>query len=52
MIVIEMKKRGFNHFSPLDISLAIGQEVQDKYIDSVSQQVEILKNKGCKCRVN
>lgn len=45
-----MKKRGFNHKSYLDKKLAIGLSKQDKYVDTVSEQREILKNKKCDCK--
>jgi len=50
-IVKEMKKRGYNHKSPLDPSYATGKEKQDKLIDSIEEQIQILKNKKCKCKV-
>jgi len=50
-LVEEMKKRKYNHFSPLDFSKATGSDKQDRLIDSIDEQIKILKNKGCRCRV-
>ena len=50
-IVQEMKKRGFNHKSPLNDNLAIGQSVQKELIDSIEDQIKLLRNKKCKCKV-
>ncbi len=50
-LVEEMLKRGYNHKSPLDEKLAVGKDTQDEYVDTIPQQVKILKDKGCDCRV-
>jgi hypothetical protein len=47
--VAEMKRRGFNHNSPLDSALATGGKTQDIFVDSIQKQKKILKNKGCNC---
>lgn len=47
--VLEMQKRGFKHNSPLDRKLATGSGNQDKFINTLSEQKEILKNKPCLC---
>jgi 7,8-dihydro-6-hydroxymethylpterin-pyrophosphokinase len=44
-----MKKRGYNHASPLDEKLALGKKDQDEFVNSVKEQKEILKNKLCPC---
>ena len=49
--VKEMKTRGYNHKSPLDKSLAIGEETQKEFVNSIEEQIRILKNKGCRCNV-
>jgi len=51
-LVKEMKKRGYNHNSPLDYRLAKGGRIQKKYVDSYKDQIRILKKKRCGCRVN
>ena len=48
--VKEMKKRGYNHNTPLDEKLATGKEIQDELIDSIEEQKTLLKNKKCDCR--
>ena len=50
-VVEEMLKRGFRHNSPLDKSIASGSDYQDVFINSIEEQKEILKSKGCKCNV-
>ncbi|MEM3839363.1 MAG: pyrimidine dimer DNA glycosylase/endonuclease V [Candidatus Micrarchaeaceae archaeon] len=50
-LVREMKRRGFEHNSPLDKSLATGSEKQDRFVDTVEEQKLILKKKGCLCKV-
>jgi hypothetical protein len=50
-IVQEMERRGFNHNSPLDPELATGSAHQDAFVDSPDEQIEILREKGCRCRV-
>jgi len=50
-LVREMEKRGYNHKSPLDIKYATGKEKQDKLIDSIEKQIQILNDKGCKCEI-
>ena len=49
--VQEMKKRGYDHYSPLNLKLASGESVQNKYVDSPSEQIRILRKKGCRCKV-
>ncbi|OWZ84988.1 pyrimidine dimer DNA glycosylase/endonuclease V [Natranaerobius trueperi] len=49
-IVTEMKKRGYNHRSELDETLATGASNQDRFIDSIEEQKQILKRKDCDCR--
>lgn len=47
--VIEMKQRGYNHHSPLDKKLAVGEDAQLDFVSSIPEQREILKNKPCDC---
>jgi len=48
-LVLEMTKRGYNHKSLLDKRKATGDAKQSDYVDSVKQQIIILKKKGCQC---
>lgn len=49
---VEMSVRGWKHNSLLDISgIDLGSKTQDKYVNTLEQQIEILKNKGCDCKV-
>jgi len=50
-LVNEMKIRDFNHKSPLNKELATGENIQKEYVDSVKDQIKILRNKKCKCKV-
>jgi Pyrimidine dimer DNA glycosylase len=50
-LVAEMHARGYRHSSPIDARLATGAAVQDRYIDTPSEQVAILRSKDCDCRV-
>ncbi len=50
-IVAEMQRRGYRHNSPLEPSLATGAGHQDEFVDSPDEQVQILRQKGCDCRV-
>jgi len=50
-LVTEMKNRGYNHHSPLDKRKASGNEIQTEFVDSIADQIKILKKKGCSCQV-
>lgn len=47
----EMKRRGYAHNSPLEEALATGSARQDEFVDPVERQIEIIKQKGCDCKV-
>ena len=49
--VEEMRQRGYNHQSPLDVKNAIGKSKQDVFVDIPSMQIQILKQKECNCKV-
>jgi len=51
MLIKEMKRRGYLHSSKLHHNFAIGIKKQSVFIDSCKQQVKILRNKNCGCRV-
>jgi hypothetical protein len=48
-LVAEMTRRGYHHSSPLDPSFAIGEAIQDIFIDLPARQLEILQAKPCSC---
>ncbi len=50
-LVDEMQRRGYRHKSPLDAKRTSGASRQTKYVDSVKQQMAILKAKKCGCRL-
>ncbi|MBW6441143.1 pyrimidine dimer DNA glycosylase/endonuclease V [Patescibacteria group bacterium] len=45
----EMEKRRYQHRSPLDKKLAIGQGTQKIFINTIREQKEILAEKPCEC---
>lgn len=51
-LVVEMKDRGYSHNSPLEKSLAKGQTVQKEYVNTIPEQIKILKNKNCECKIS
>jgi hypothetical protein len=48
-IVKEMERRGYSHRSPLPERLATCSGRQTVHVDSVNEQIRILKKKGCDC---
>jgi hypothetical protein len=48
-LVLEMKRRGYEHLSPLDKKFATGSAKQDTFIDPPDRQLEILRAKPCNC---
>jgi hypothetical protein len=51
LIVNEMEKRNFNHKSPLDKTKATGSEIQNEFVNTVEEQISILRKKRCNCNV-
>jgi uncharacterized protein (TIGR02328 family) len=49
MLIKEMKKRGYEHKSNLPINLARGNRKQTVFINTIKEQIEILKKKNCLC---
>ncbi len=49
--VKEIKRRGWNHYSPLDKKLAVGKNTQTDFVNTIPEQKEILKSKKCDCKV-
>lgn len=50
-LVEEMKKRGYTHNTPLDSSGVIGSEIQDIFVHTPAEQLEIIRLKRCDCLV-
>ena len=50
-LVEEMRERGYRHNSPLDARLAVGEARQNEFVDSIREQVKLLRDKGCRCDV-
>lgn len=51
-LVKEFHIRGYNHYSPLERKLAKGTGKQKVFINSLTEQEKILKNKPCDCLLN
>ena len=47
----EMKIRGYNHNSPLNKDLAVGESIQNNFVDSTEDQLNFLRNKKCNCKI-
>jgi len=50
-LVAEMDRRGWNHKSPLEEELATGKDTQDVLLNTLAEQMTLLRKKGCKCHV-
>ena len=50
-LVAEMINRGYNHNSHLDKRKATGKSKQDIFVDMPEKQAQILKQKGCCCKI-
>ncbi len=50
-LVKEFIRRGYKHHTPLNKKLAKGLYKQNKFINSISEQKIILKNKKCDCLI-
>ena len=49
-LVAEMTRRGYNHASPLDASLAEGSSTQqDTFVNTPEEQRVLLRGKPCPC---
>ena len=50
-LVAEMKNRGYNHNSPIEDTGITGLDQQDQFVHTFEEQIDIIKNKKCECRV-
>jgi len=48
-LIVEFKRRGYRHLSPLNKKLVKGKAIQDMFVNTIKEQKEILKNKKCDC---
>lgn len=46
-----MISRNYIHKTELDRKYAIGYSSQNQFVNTYDEQITILKNKGCKCKV-
>lgn len=51
-LVEEFSRRGYNHHTPLDERLATGSGTQEVFINSLTEQMDILKQKPCECMLD
>lgn len=49
LLVKEMKRRNFRHFSELDKTYATGTPSQRSFVDTPGEQRQLLKLKNCDC---
>lgn len=52
LLVKEFFRRGYKHHTPLDMKFAKGSSSQVVFINTISEQKIILKNKYCGCLVH
>jgi len=45
----EFTRRGYKHYTSLDEKIAKGERAQNVFINTISEQKIILKNKSCGC---
>jgi hypothetical protein len=45
----EMTRRGYRHKTPLDPSLATGDDTQDAFVTPPEDQMQLLSEKPCEC---
>lgn len=50
-LVKEMLRRKYNHKTELDRKYATGNLSQNQFVNTYDEQLNILKNKGCKCKI-
>ena len=50
-LVEEMTHRGYRHRTPLDKRLATGRARQERRVNTLQEQVQNLKAKGCDCKL-
>lgn len=51
-LVEEFSRCGYSHHTPLDEKLAQGSSKQSVFINTISEQKEILKQKPCDCQLH
>jgi len=49
-LITEFSRRGYQHHSPLNKKLAVGQGSQRVFINTIAEQKELLINKPCECK--
>ena len=49
ILVKEFLRREYKHYTPLDKRFAIGSGSQSTFINTISEQKVILKQKSCEC---
>lgn len=49
LLVREFMKRGYNHYTPLNRRLSKGDSTQKFFINTITEQKTLLRNKNCEC---
>lgn len=49
LLVAELIRRGYRHLTPLNHEYISGESRQSVYITPISEQILLLKRKGCEC---
>ena len=49
LLVQEFSIRGYSHHTPLNQKYAVGKQIQDIFINTKPEQVQILTHKPCDC---
>jgi hypothetical protein len=51
LLVKEMTRRGYHHYSPLKKVKNMGSAEQTSFVNTIKEQKEILRKKGCECQI-
>lgn len=49
-LVEEFTKRGYLHHTPLNSTSATGSPIQNVFVNTVEEQLDLLKRKPCECQ--
>jgi len=50
-LVDEMETRGYSHLTPLNKTLAVGNQTQEEFVHTIEKQLQLLRDKGCECKI-
>lgn len=52
LLVAEMARRGYRHYTPLTPPPATSSDAQDAFVNDLEEQRDILRWKDCGCRID